>query len=100
MVYDEQEDGEGGVHRAAVGSGPRDQEEAYEYEDGEGEYGNDEMEEEEEEESRQLTHQEIWDDSALINAWNSAEAEYEVRSAPSTLPCLSCIIFFSQGVPR
>ncbi|KAF8845542.1 hypothetical protein BDN67DRAFT_1007381 [Paxillus ammoniavirescens] len=77
MVYDEQEDGEGGVHRAAVGSGPCDQEEAYEYEDGEGEYGNDEMDGEEEEESRELTHQEIWDDSALIDAWNSAEAEYK-----------------------
>lgn len=36
-------------------------------------------EEEEEEESRELTHEEIWDDSALIDAWNSAAAEYEVR---------------------
>lgn len=34
-------------------------------------------EEEEEEESRELTHEEIWDDSALIDAWNSATAEYE-----------------------
>jgi hypothetical protein len=34
---------------------------------------------EEEEESRELTHGEIWDDSALIDAWNSATAEYEVR---------------------
>lgn len=33
----------------------------------------------EEEESRELTHEEIWDDSALIEAWNSAAAEYEVR---------------------
>ena len=33
---------------------------------------------EEEEESRELTHDEIWDDSALIDAWNSAAAEYEV----------------------
>ncbi|OJA08890.1 hypothetical protein AZE42_07838 [Rhizopogon vesiculosus] len=30
-----------------------------------------------EEESRELTHEEIWDDSALIDAWNSATAEYE-----------------------
>ena len=44
-------------------------------ENGEGE----EEEEEEEEESRDLTHEEIWDDSALIDAWNSAAAEYEVR---------------------
>lgn len=35
----------------------------------------------EEGESRELTHQEIWDDSALIDAWNSATAEYEVRLA-------------------
>ncbi|KAG1825436.1 uncharacterized protein BJ212DRAFT_1314004 [Suillus subaureus] len=30
------------------------------------------------EESRELTHEEIWNDSALIDAWNSATAEYEV----------------------
>ncbi|KAL7285948.1 hypothetical protein ACG7TL_001063 [Trametes sanguinea] len=36
-----------------------------------------EEEEEDEEESRELTHDEIWDDSALIEAWNSATAEYE-----------------------
>lgn len=28
-------------------------------------------------ESRELNHEEIWDDSALIDAWNSANAEYE-----------------------
>jgi hypothetical protein len=27
--------------------------------------------------SRELTHEEIWDDSALINAWNAATEEYE-----------------------
>jgi hypothetical protein len=32
----------------------------------------------EEEESRALTQNEIWDDSALIAAWESATAEYEV----------------------
>ncbi|KAG0703059.1 hypothetical protein DFH29DRAFT_464174 [Suillus ampliporus] len=31
----------------------------------------------EEEENRELTYEEIWDDSALIDAWNSATAEYE-----------------------
>ena len=36
-------------------------------------------EKEEEEESRELTYEEIWDDSALINAWNAATEEYEVR---------------------
>ncbi len=33
---------------------------------------------EEEEEGRELTHDEIWDDSALVVAWESATAEYEV----------------------
>ncbi|KIM81682.1 hypothetical protein PILCRDRAFT_485730 [Piloderma croceum F 1598] len=37
-----------------------------------------EIEENEEgEESRELTYEEIWDDSALINAWNAATEEYE-----------------------
>jgi hypothetical protein len=31
----------------------------------------------EEEESRELTHEEIWDDSALVNAWEAATEEYE-----------------------
>ena len=34
--------------------------------------------EEEEDESRELTQDEIWDDSTLIAAWESATAEYEV----------------------
>ena len=29
------------------------------------------------EESRELTHEEIWDDSALISAWEAATEEYE-----------------------
>ena len=33
----------------------------------------------EEDESRELTHEEIWDDSALIDAWDAANEEYEVR---------------------
>ncbi|KAI0049813.1 hypothetical protein FA95DRAFT_1556522 [Auriscalpium vulgare] len=33
--------------------------------------------EEEEEESRVLTQEEMWDDSALVDAWESANAEYE-----------------------
>ncbi|THH32601.1 hypothetical protein EUX98_g1573 [Antrodiella citrinella] len=36
-----------------------------------------EEDKDEDEESRDLTHEEIWDDSALIDAWNSASAEYE-----------------------
>lgn len=43
---------------------------------------NEDYHEEEEEESRELTYEEIWDDSALIHAWNSATAEYEVRVTP------------------
>ena len=50
-----------------------------EYEVTGGDYEQEEEEEEEEEESRDLTHEEIWDDSALIDAWNSATAEYEVQ---------------------
>ncbi|KAF9229818.1 hypothetical protein BS17DRAFT_771964 [Gyrodon lividus] len=77
MVYDEQEVGVGGVHRVFAGSGSYEQEKEYKYEGGEEEYGDDGTQEGEEEESRELTHGEIWDDSALIDAWNSAEAEYE-----------------------
>lgn len=53
--------------------------------------------EEEEEESRDLTHDEIWDDSALIDAWNSATAEYEVRG----LFCSVALLTYTMtGVPR
>ncbi|EPQ61190.1 hypothetical protein GLOTRDRAFT_109348 [Gloeophyllum trabeum ATCC 11539] len=34
------------------------------------------------EESRQLTHEEIWDDSALVDAWNAANEEYEALNGP------------------
>lgn len=34
---------------------------------------------EEEEEGRMLTQEEMWDDSALVDAWKAAEEEYEVR---------------------
>jgi hypothetical protein len=33
-------------------------------------------------ESRELTHGEIWDDSALIEAWNAATEEYEAFNGP------------------
>ncbi|CAL1697338.1 unnamed protein product [Somion occarium] len=51
--------------------------EGEEAEEGEGYEEGDYEEEYEEEESRELTHEEVWDDSALIDAWNSAAAEYE-----------------------
>ena len=38
----------------------------------------DEEEDGEYQESRELTHDEIWDDSALIDAWNAATEEYKV----------------------
>ncbi|KAJ3774835.1 hypothetical protein FB446DRAFT_786545 [Lentinula raphanica] len=34
------------------------------------------------EESRELTHEEIWDDSALIEAWNAATEEYKAYHGP------------------
>ena len=34
------------------------------------------------EESRELTHEEIWDDSALVNAWEAATEEYEAYHGP------------------
>jgi len=34
------------------------------------------------EKSRELTHEEIWDDSALIEAWNAAAEEYEALNGP------------------
>ncbi|KAJ4480350.1 hypothetical protein C8R41DRAFT_842796 [Lentinula lateritia] len=34
------------------------------------------------EESRELTHDEIWDDSALIEAWNAAAEEYKAYHGP------------------
>ncbi|KAF5377188.1 hypothetical protein D9615_006451 [Tricholomella constricta] len=37
---------------------------------------------EEEDEGRDLTHDEIWDDSALIDAWNAATEEYEAYNGP------------------
>lgn len=30
--------------------------------------------------SRELTYEEIWDDSALVDAWNAATEEYEASS--------------------
>ena len=44
----------------------------------------DEEDDDEEDESRELTHEEIWDDSALVAAWDAAVEEYEVR-------CLHCL---------
>lgn len=34
------------------------------------------------EDSRELTHGEIWDDSALIQAWDAAMEEYEAVNGP------------------
>lgn len=32
--------------------------------------------------SRELTHEEIWDDSALVEAWNAAMEEYDAYHGP------------------
>ncbi|KAF8960963.1 hypothetical protein BDZ97DRAFT_1921656 [Flammula alnicola] len=53
---------------------PEEEEEDAEEEVKEGEY--------EEDESRELTHEEIWDDSALVNAWESAMEEYRAYHGP------------------
>jgi hypothetical protein len=42
---------------------------------------------------KNLTHDEIWDDSALVNSWNQALDEYKVRDEMSELlspPDLAC----------
>ena len=70
MVYDDQE----GDATIAGASYTGDVEE----EEGDYDYGGDQEEEEDEDESRALTHDEIWDDAALVDAWHAAEAEYEV----------------------
>ena len=54
-------------------------------------------EEEEGEESRELTHDEIWDDSALIEAWESAAAEYEVCLLRILRLSRSTAILFGQA---
>nr|GAT51254.1 predicted protein [Mycena chlorophos] len=46
-----------------------------------GELGDDD-EEEQDSDSRMLTAEEIWDDSALIDAWNAATEEYEALNGP------------------
>jgi hypothetical protein len=38
----------------------------------------DDMAEDDQEESRELTYEEIWDDSALLDAWEAAQQEYEM----------------------
>jgi len=32
------------------------------------------------EENKELTHAEIWDDSTLLNGWNTALQEYKVKN--------------------
>lgn len=56
------------------------EEEQWDADPDEGEYGYDEGGEGEE--SRELTHEEIWDDSTLVNAWEAATEEYEAYHGP------------------
>jgi len=65
-----------GASSAEVSSKQQPQQEKWDANAEEGEYGyNDDNGEEEE--SRELTHEEIWDDSALVDAWESAMEEYK-----------------------
>lgn len=57
---------------------PGNQAQRMSYDEGVGMAGDDLENGEEGEESRELTHEEIWDDSVLVNAWDSAMAEYKV----------------------
>jgi hypothetical protein len=52
----------------------------------------------EDEESRELTYEEIWDDSALINAWNAATEEYEAHFFSSNL-CIELMYNCLVGLP-
>ena len=46
-------------------------------------------------ESRELTHEEIWDDSALIEAWEAATDEYRVnRTFVRVWTCTHCLQAF------
>ncbi|KAF9818484.1 hypothetical protein IEO21_02722 [Rhodonia placenta] len=56
---------------------PGNQAQRMSYDEGVGMAGDDLENGEEGEESRELTHEEIWDDSVLVNAWDSAMAEYK-----------------------
>jgi hypothetical protein len=61
------------------------------------------VEQDEEEESRELTQEEIWDDSALIQAWDAANEEYEVRVASLPSSYLTIILGISwpgKGLER
>ncbi|KAF8554559.1 hypothetical protein OG21DRAFT_1508792 [Imleria badia] len=84
MIYDDHEES---VNSAAVPVAAADDVDADQEEYGEvgdwDEGADADFEEEEEEESRPLTNEEIWDDAALIDAWNSAEAEYEAYHGAS-----------------
>ena len=40
---------------------------------------------------KHLSHEEIWDDSALVNSWNEALEEYKVRNS-------RCCIFFDLTI--
>ena len=64
------------------------EEDEYGKEAAEGDEGADANVDGDDEESRPSTHEEMWDDSALVNAWNSAEAEYEVLFL--SCPFLTC----------
>ncbi|KAG9310290.1 hypothetical protein JVU11DRAFT_9408 [Chiua virens] len=78
MIYDDSEKrSDGAVTTSYADNVVKEEEAEYEEEAMEG------HDQHEEEESRELTHEDVWDDSALIDAWNSAEAEYEAYHGTS-----------------
>ncbi|KIM39135.1 hypothetical protein M413DRAFT_236374 [Hebeloma cylindrosporum] len=66
------------LNSTSVSSKQQPEEEQWDADD----YGYDNEEDGEGEESRELTHEEIWDDSALVNAWEAATEEYEAYHGP------------------
>ncbi|KAF9216290.1 hypothetical protein BGZ59_010341 [Podila verticillata] len=66
------------------------QEEYYEEEEGgEGEWDGDEEDAVQVGDDIELTHEEVWDDTALIEAWDAAVKQYEVYHSKSTKEVIS-----------
>ncbi|KAN0101041.1 hypothetical protein V8E55_001025 [Tylopilus felleus] len=84
MVYDEEGSTSMAAGSASVSFADHPEEEdEYGEEAAEGDEGADADADGDDDESRPLTHEEMWDDSALVDAWNSAEAEYEAYHGTS-----------------
>ncbi|KAG0085823.1 hypothetical protein BGZ93_000439 [Podila epicladia] len=67
----------------------REEQEYYDEEEGEGEWDGNEEDAVQVGDEIQLTHEEVWDDTALIEAWDAAVKQYEVYHSKSTKEALS-----------